>query len=124
MEIKKLFHLCSGVPIALPPTTGTGGAHAIVTHTSMDERPLAPNRSVEIELHFNSTIEFNFVRIFLLNEQGDETRLASKAGTTKSAILVQMPLLKPGAYALRYRVLAVDGHFTDNLLRFSVSKPE
>ncbi len=35
-------------------------------------------------------------------------------------LIVELPALAPGAYALRYRVLATDGHYTDNALRFRV----
>jgi methionine-rich copper-binding protein CopC len=35
-------------------------------------------------------------------------------------VLVQLPALTSGNYALRYRVLAADGHVTEDTIRFSV----
>ena len=32
--------------------------------------------------------------------------------------------LAPGAYLVRYKVLAVDGHITEGILRFSVLEPK
>lgn len=124
MILRKFSNLCSAALFALLVTSAAAGAHAIVTGTSMNGQPLAANRVAEVELHFNSAVEFNFVRVFLINVKGQETRLVVKAGKTRDAIFIQIPLLKPGAYALRYRLLAVDGHFTDNLLRFAVSEPK
>ncbi|HKA29726.1 MAG TPA: copper resistance protein CopC [Candidatus Binatia bacterium] len=34
-----------------------------------------------------------------------------------------MPALPPGFYALQYKVLATDGHVTENVLRFRVEAP-
>jgi methionine-rich copper-binding protein CopC len=39
---------------------------------------------------------------------------------------IDLPLapLAPGAYVVRYKVLAVDGHITEGILRFSVLEPK
>ena len=35
---------------------------------------------------------------------------------------MDIPALAAGAYGLRYKVLAADGHFTENGLRFKVGE--
>jgi methionine-rich copper-binding protein CopC len=35
-------------------------------------------------------------------------------------VRVDLPPLAAGAYGLRYKVLAVDGHVTESVLRFTV----
>jgi copper resistance protein C len=42
------------------------------------------------------------------------------AETTPDRLTIPLEALSPGAYVLRYRVLAVDGHITEGALRFTV----
>ena len=51
------------------------------------------------------------------------SRYGSPTGTKPSELLVDLPALPPGAYALHYKVLAVDGHVTESVLRFRVAAP-
>ncbi|MBL8541446.1 MAG: copper resistance protein CopC [Betaproteobacteria bacterium] len=44
------------------------------------------------------------------------------AGRKPGQLTVELPPLKPGEYALKCRVFAADGHLTDEILRFSVTK--
>ncbi len=46
--------------------------------------------------------------------------------TEPPADRIELPLtpLAPGAYVVRYKVLAVDGHITEGVLRFSVLEPK
>ncbi len=37
-------------------------------------------------------------------------------------LVVSLPRLKSGAYALRYTVLATDGHTTPGILRFTIKE--
>ncbi|MGH7300090.1 MAG: copper resistance protein CopC, partial [Candidatus Rokuibacteriota bacterium] len=39
---------------------------------------------------------------------------------TPDRITIPLEPLEPGVYVLRYRVLAVDGHITEGVLRFTV----
>ena len=42
------------------------------------------------------------------------------AEATPDRLTIPLEALGPGAYVLRYRVLAVDGHVTEGALRFTV----
>ena len=56
----------------------------------------------------------------LLDAGGNVRRLEFKAGSSSDRLVVSLPPLAAGAYMIRYKVLAADGHFTENVLRFKV----
>ncbi len=47
----------------------------------------------------------------------------SADGEAPDRIVLPLAKLRPGAYVVRYKVLAVDGHITEGALRFSVLEP-
>ena len=95
-------------------------AHAIVKPESLDESLLVPNQATSIVLQFNAAIHVPLSRVYLLDATGKEQLLAARPGDAPHRLIVDLPALAPGPYALRYRVLASDGHYTDNALRFRV----
>jgi methionine-rich copper-binding protein CopC len=52
---------------------------------------------------------------------GRERPLAVAPVDGAAAIHVDLPPLAAGSYGLRYKVLAVDGHVTESVLRFTVA---
>ena len=57
-------------------------------------------------------------------QTGDvQVTLSGKGARDRSSheIALELPALSAGAFVLRYKVLAVDGHVTENLLRFTVA---
>ena len=95
-------------------------AHAVVKPESFDDTALKPHQATSISLQFNATIHVPFSQVYLLDAAGKERLLASRAGDGPHRLIVDLPALAPGAYALRYRVLAADGHYTDNAIRFRI----
>ncbi len=95
-------------------------AHAVVKVEMFDESKLVPGQAATITLHFNVAIHVPFAQVFLLETTGKEGQLATRAGDAANRLIVDIPALAPGSYALRYRVLAADGHYTDNALRFQI----
>ena len=75
---------------------------------------------------FPSRIEHRLTRLTLTDAQGRTIPLPplAPAGATPDRLVVPLPRLAPGTYLLRYRVLAVDGHLTEGLLRFTVKAPD
>jgi len=71
-------------------------------------------------LHFNSRIEVKLSRAMLVSRDQPERPLELVAGKAPGDVLVRLPALTSGNYALRYRVLAADGHVTEDTIRFSV----
>lgn len=93
-------------------------AHAIVLKTSLTEHPIKKDAADSITLHFNSRIEVKLSRAMLVSRDQPERALELVAGKAPGDVLVQLPALAPGNYALRYRVLAADGYVTEDTIRF------
>jgi methionine-rich copper-binding protein CopC len=74
-----------------------------------------------VTLTFNSRIESGFTKVMLVSAHGEERPLEIDPASTPATVSVQLPPLAAGSYGLRYKVLAVDGHVTENVLRFNVA---
>ena len=95
--------------------------HAVVQQASIEDGPIEPNTPTSVTLRFNSGIEEAFTRVMLVTEGGALQPLEVAPVDGPATVRVQLPPLAAGSYALRYRVLAVDGHVTENVLRFTVA---
>jgi copper resistance protein C len=94
-------------------------AHAIL----VDSTP-APNAHVgagklDIKFHYNSRIDIGRSKLTLTGPDGVETRLTIE-DTDTPALLGASANVGPGAYTLRWQVLAVDGHITRGTVPFQV----
>lgn len=105
--------------VTLCTVRATAQAHAVVTKSSLDEMPIVANTAAAVTLHFNSGIEPKLSKVVLVDAAKQERSLAVTPSGT-DALTVQVPALTAGKYALRYKVLAVDGHVTEQMLRFEV----
>lgn len=96
-------------------------AHAVVTGSSLQRQPVAAHEPTEVVLTFNSSIEIGLSRVMLVAQGGALTPLPIRAGKKTGDLLVRVPALEPGDYALKYRIFAADGHLTEAVLRFTVA---
>jgi methionine-rich copper-binding protein CopC len=96
-------------------------AHAIVLKSSLATHPIKRDVPGTITLQFNSRIEVKLSRALLVSQDRSEQKLMLSAGDAPGMVIVGLPPLAPGDYAVRYRVLAADGHVTEETLRFSVA---
>jgi methionine-rich copper-binding protein CopC len=111
------------VLVALAASATCVSAHAVLTKSSVRDQPVKANSATTITLTFNSSIEAGFAEVVLRGE-GPDRSLTAHAGAKSSEVLVDLPPLAPGAYALRYKVLAADGHVTESVYRFRVDPPQ
>lgn len=101
-------------------------AHAII----LESEPAAGAKLAEpptrIYLRFNSKIEKRLSRVTLAAEDGRPVPLVVKTdgGEKPDRIVLVLGSVHPGAYAVRYKVLAADGHITEGALRFTVLEPK
>lgn len=95
-------------------------AHAVVTGYSLKIRPVQFNQATTIELKFNSKIELGLSQIFLVSKGDKHALLNISAGNQPGQVIVAIPALDEGEYALRLKVFATDGHLTEDIIRFSV----
>jgi methionine-rich copper-binding protein CopC len=97
-------------------------AHAVITDYSLKIAPIHANAPAKVDLSFNSHIELGLSQVFLVSK-GDKHELLSVAnGSKQGQIVVQIPPLQVGDYALRFKVFAADGHLTEDVIHFSVSQ--
>ena len=96
-------------------------AHAIALKSSLAARTIKRGIAGSISLYFNSRIEVKLSRASLRSADQPERSLVMLAGQSPGEVVVQLPALEPGEYAVRYRVLAADGHVTEDTLPFSVA---
>jgi copper resistance protein C len=110
--------------LALAP--GAAAAHAIV----LESEPAAGATLVEpparVYLRFNSRLEKRLCQVTLTAADGRPVPLpvAADGGESPDRIVAPLGALRPGAYVIRYKVLAADGHITQGALRFTVLEPK
>ena len=119
----RAWALCAAL-LALAP--GPAGAHAIILESEPAAGAKLADPPPRIYLRFNSKIEKRLSRVTLAAEDGRPVPLVVKTdGSEKpDRIVLLLGLLRPGAYAVRYKVLAADGHITEGALRFIVLEPK
>ncbi|WP_029151609.1 copper resistance CopC family protein [Methylovulum miyakonense] len=101
---------------------GQAFAHAVVTEDSLKTTPIHAHQATQVELSFNSKIERGLSQIFLVSKGDKHTLLTIAEGHKQGQILINVPSLEPGDYALRLKVFAADGHLTEDVLHFTVAK--
>lgn len=97
-------------------------AHAVITDYSLKIEPIHVNSPAKVELIFNSQIELGLSQVFLVSKGDKHQLLPAVNGSKQGQVIVQIPALEAGDYALRFKVFAADGHLTEDLIHFSVSK--
>jgi methionine-rich copper-binding protein CopC len=96
-------------------------AHAVVTEDSLKTKPIHVQQATQVELSFNSKIELGLSQIFLVSKGDKHQLLELSKGYQQGQIIIQIPALTLGDYALRLKVFAADGHLTEDVIHFSVS---
>jgi methionine-rich copper-binding protein CopC len=97
-------------------------AHAVVTDYSLKIAPIHANKKDKVELTFNSKIELGLSQIFLVRKGDTHELLQAERGSKQGQIIVHIPPLEPGDYALRFKIFAADGHLTEDVIHFPVSQ--
>ena len=106
----------------LAMTCSMAFAHAVVVESTPADRAELREPPKAVELRFNVRIEQSLARATLRTAQTQPVTLTPARGDAPRSerLTVPLPALKPGAYELRYQVLAVDGHTTQGVLRFRI----
>ena len=104
----------------------TAAAHAIILESEPAAGAKLGEPPARIYLRFNSKLEKRLSRVTLASADGRPVPLPAVAEGSEMPDRIVLPLgkLRAGAYVVRYKVLAVDGHITEGVLRFSVLEPK
>lgn len=104
----------------------TGGAtvwaHAVVTKHSLELQPVPVNQASQVELTFNSKVELDLSEVFLVSTGDVMTTINATLGNKPGTVLLDLPALMPGEYAIKLKIFAADGHLSEDILRFFVKE--
>ncbi|WNV05693.1 copper resistance protein CopC [Candidatus Methylospira mobilis] len=96
-------------------------AHAVVTESSLRTTPIPVGKATEVILYFNSGIELALSRVYLVSAGDVYQPVEINNGKKPGEMLIHLPALAEGDYAIKYKVFAADGHLTEDVLRFHVA---
>jgi len=97
-------------------------AHAVVTHSSLSTSTIAPFTAEQVRLTFNSKVELDLSQIYLVSRGDKMIKVKAAYSKTPGKVLIAIPPLSPGEYALKLSIFAADGHLSEDLLRFFVTE--
>jgi methionine-rich copper-binding protein CopC len=98
-------------------------AHAIIVEAVPNLDAVVKGPSVQVRLRFNSRIDHARSRLTLIDAAGKETVVALTKDAAPDMLSAGIADVPPGAYRLRWQVLAIDGHITRGDIPFTVSAP-
>jgi methionine-rich copper-binding protein CopC len=108
--------------VALVLSTRRGQAHAILEASEPNSGDKVRAGSIALKLRFNSRIDRTRSRLTL--SRSDQTKTTPPIDPDGPPdLLTSTVTLVPGAYVLRWQVLAVDGHITRGDVPFTVTEP-
>ena len=119
--LKPRLFLPYGLLLLLLTATTVIHAHAVVTKSTLQIAPVAPGQDTQVSLQFNSQIELGLSRIFLVSAGDKLTPLNISLGKKPGEVVIDVPALPSGDYAIKLKVFAADGHLTEDILRFTVT---
>lgn len=93
--MKRFLVLCFAAALAFG--TLDASAHAIVTGSSLQET-VSAGKPTKVLLTFNSGIELDLSRVWLVSAGDVHTPVAIAAGRKPGKLLVNLPALTPGEY--------------------------
>lgn len=102
----------------------TAFGHAVVTHNSLKLKPVPVNQASQVELSFNSKVELDLSEVFLVSAGDKMQTIQAIPGAKAGQVLLELPALEPGEYAIKLKIFAADGHLSEDLLRFFVKQPK
>jgi methionine-rich copper-binding protein CopC len=116
--------LAAAVVIASTPPGAA--AHALLLESTPAPGATLTEPPAQLYLRFNSKLEKRLSHVTLSTDKGRPVALPISVNAREKPDRLMLPLgpLVPGAYLVRYKVLAVDGHITEGILRFSVVGPK
>ena len=95
-------------------------AHAILKDSSPSPNSTVAGPDVPLKLQFNVRVDAARSKLQLVNPENAIVDLAAEKQNSPDTLSAKMTGLKPGAYKIRWQVLAPDGHITRGEIPFRV----
>jgi copper resistance protein C len=110
--------------LAVLPWARRAAAHAVVTASEPEAGAVLAESPPRISVRFNSRIDHGRSRLVLLGPEGAQHPLDLAPAAEPSLLEAAAPAaLAPGAWRLRWQVLALDGHITRGDIPFTLRAP-
>ncbi|HMD33172.1 MAG TPA: copper resistance CopC family protein [Candidatus Acidoferrales bacterium] len=103
--------------LAIQPAAG----HAVLVESAPAANSSVPGPDVSVRLRFNSRIDAARSRLTLVLADGSTEPLKIPEQSSPDTLTSTATGLKPGAYRIRWQVLATDGHITRGDIPFTVT---
>jgi copper resistance protein C len=103
--------------------SGAALAHAALLKSEPARRATLSKPPQQVRLWFNERLEPEYATISVIREGAGQPVTTQKARVDKDdpkLLVLELPMLSPGAYTVKYRVLSVDGHTVDYGYTFTV----
>jgi len=97
--------------------------HAILKSSSPSNGGFVTSPDSPVKLTFNVRVDAARSRLELLMPDASTMELHFVEGPSPDTLVSKLTGLKPGAYAIRWQVLAPDGHISRGEIPFVVRKP-
>jgi methionine-rich copper-binding protein CopC len=119
----KSFRVVFGIVTigALFLLSGIIEGHAILKETSPAANSKVAGPDVPIMLKYNVRIDAKLSKLQLLHPDNSTSFLTIEAQTSPDTLNAKATALTPGAYRIRWQVLAPDGHITRGEIPFTVT---
>jgi len=98
-------------------------AHAVLLESTPALKGSVAGPDAQLKLRFNVRIDAARSRLTLVDPDGSSQTLEISGQDPPNTISTQAKGLHPGAYRLRWQVLASDGHITRGEIPFTVVAP-
>ena len=112
-RLARLFVLLVGCAAML-------SAHAVLKESTPTANAVVSGPDVPVHLRFNSRVDGKRSRLFLIDGANAEHALPAPAQPSPAELSSVAKGLQPGAYKIRWQVLASDGHITSGEIPFRV----
>ena len=119
--MKKRMALLAVIAMTILAVTGFVEGHAILKVTSPAANSKVAGPDVPIVLKYNVRIDGKLSKLLLLNPDNSTTELKIDEQKSPDTLNSKASGLKPGAYRVRWQVLAPDGHITRGEIPFTVT---
>ncbi len=113
-----MFRVLGAIPCLCLSLAGQASAHAIIVDSAPAPLSHVPAGRLSVMLRYNSRIDAG--RSKLLLAHGDVVDRVPVSEAAAPDLLVAGVQVSPGAYELRWQVLATDGHVTRGRVPFTV----
>jgi copper resistance protein C len=104
-------------------TASWAHAHAYPDSVSPPDGASLTQPPREVKIQFTEGVELEFSRIDVKSTTGQKVSKGNIRRVAADTLAIELLPLEPGSYLIAWRVLSVDTHITEGVLRFTVKTP-